>query len=229
MIYEMNKNNKHDYSKILCDNVSINILMQIYSDTLAISTQRARAYLLLQLLARYENAPDFIGLGSVECHSVGGTANGENGQAFELMISKFLKNKYRVSAKGVVDIKKYVNINGHKKAVTFDCKTGAGDLGYYNKNIDCLNLLKENYIIWTPIYYDGMNIKNTVVIQKYKFIKTMNELGLLRAKKKTNSNSYKMSLQNINSFKSVDKVMELLNNSMNIIEFCKFYNLTVKA
>lgn len=38
-----------------------------------------------------------------------------------------------------------------------------------------------------------------------------------------------MSLQNINSFRMVDKVMELLNNSMNLLEFCDFYNLTIKV
>lgn len=67
------------------------------------------------------------------------------------------------------------------------------------------------------------------MLDKNTFIKTIKELGLLRKKKKTNSFTYKMSLQNINSFRMVDKVMELLNNSMNLLEFCDFYNLTIKV
>lgn len=227
-IYEITKNGKNDYSKVFNGSISVNLLQEIINDTKAVSTQRARAYLLIKLINRSNVQLNSIDIGDIENHTVGGTKNGENGGDFELLVTDFLKNKHRVSPKNTVDIRKYINISGKKRAITLDCKSGAGDIGYYNIDGD-LKLLKENYIIWTPIYYKELSLYNTIVLDKNTFIKTIEELGLLRKKKKTNSFSYKMSLQNINSFRMVDKVMELLNNSMNIIEFCDFYNLTVKA
>lgn len=226
--YEITKNGKNDYSKVFNGNISVNLLQKIINDTKAVSTQRARAYLLIKLINRSNVQLNSIDMGGIENHTVGGTKNGENGGEFELLVTDFLKNKHRVSPKNTVDIRKYININGKKKAITLDCKSGAGDIGYYNINGD-LKLLKENYIIWTPIYYKELSLYNTIVLDKNTFIKTIKELGLLRKKKKTNSFTYKMSLQNINSFRMVDKVMELLNNSMNLLEFCDFYNLTIKV
>jgi hypothetical protein len=226
--YEITKNGKNDYSKVFNGNISVNLLQKIINDTKAVSTQRARAYLLIKLINRSNVQLNSIDIGGIENHTVGGTKNGENGGEFELLVTDFLKNKHRVSPKNTVDIRKYININGKKKAITLGCKSGAGDIGYYNINGD-LKLLKENYIIWTPIYYKELSLYNTIVLDKNTFIKTIKELGLLRKKKKTNSFTYKMSLQNINSFRMVDKVMELLNNSMNLLEFCDFYNLTIKV
>lgn len=222
------KNARHDYADEFFGNITIDTLCDITADTLAIPAQRAKAMLLLELINRGDNALKSINFGSADCHTVGGTTNGENGAEFELLITKYLKNKNRVSPKGRADIRKYIIVNGHKRAITLDCKQSAGDLGYYSKEGQ-LKTVSEKFICWTPRYYEGMDLKNTVVLPTDKFIDTMQSIGLLRIKKRTNANTFKMSIQNINSFRMVKKVIELLNNSMNLLEFVEKYNLTVKA
>lgn len=217
-----------DYGDEFFGRITIDTLCDIQADTLAIPAQRAKADLLLELIERSGIALNSINFGTADCHTVGGSTNGENGGNFELLVSEFLKNKYRISPKGKNDIIKYITVNGKRKAITIDTKQSAGDLGYYSKD-GALKTVTERYICWTPRYYDGMSLKNTVVLPTRQFINAMRSIGLLREKKRTNSLTYKMSIQNINSFRMVKKVMNLLDNSMNLIEFCNLYNLTVKA
>ena len=218
---------RHDYTDDFYGRISIDTLCDIQADTLAIPAQRAKADLLLKLIERSGIALNSINFGTAECHTVGGNTNGENGGNFELLVSEFLKNKYRISPKGKNDIIKYITVNGKRKAITIDTKQSAGDLGYYLKD-GTLKTVTERYICWTPRFYKEMSLKNTIVLPTDTFIETFRTIGLLREKKRTNALTYKMSIQNINSFRMVKKVMELLDNSLNLIEFCDLYNLSTK-
>lgn len=216
-----------DYGEEFFGKMPVDTLYCIKMDTLAKPTQRAKADLLLKLIKRSGVALNSIDFGTADCHTVGGNTNGENGGNFELLVSEFLKNKYRISPKGKNDIIKYITVNGKRKAITIDTKQSAGDLGYYLKD-GTLKTVTERYICWTPRFYKEMSLKNTIVLPTDTFIETLRTVGLLREKKRTNALTYKMSIQNINSFSMVKKVMELLDNSLNLIEFCDLYNLSTK-
>lgn len=214
--FTINTNGKHNY--IMNGIYTVLELHQIIDDTKAISTQRARAKLALEMCEM--NNIDIFDFGTAECTTVGGTENGERGGNFEIAVSVYLKNLKRISPKGKSDIVKYIATNSHKKRITLDCKQGACDLGYYNIDIDDYKLVSDEYIIYCPLFSDTLPIdKCCIVIPTKVFIIQFSSFGLIR-KKKTNNKGLKLSLQNINSFKSVDKVINLFSLYPTLHDFC---------
>lgn len=223
MIYEMNKNNKHDYN--LNGLYTLEDLQEVINDTKTISTQRSRALLALEMCKLTGNI--FFDFGSTECVSVGGNQNGKRGEEFELAVSRYLKNKVRVSPKNQDDIIKYYkNINNKKTKINLDCKQNAADLGYYSMDLQDFKMVDTNFIIYCPIYSPNLPVmKASVVIPTALFLMFLKENNLLRTKR-TNTKTLKKSIQNINSFKSVNKIMELFKTFPTLEEFVQEYNLT---
>ena len=221
--YEITTNNKHDYN--LNGLYTLADLQEVISDTKTISTQRSRALLALRMCKLTGNI--FFDFGPAECVSVGGSQNGKRGGDFELAVSRYLKNKVRISPKGKDDIIKYYkNINGKKIKINLDCKQNSADLGYFNTDLQDFKMIDSNFIIYCPIYSPNLPVmRASIVIPTTLFLIFLQDNNLLRTKK-TNAKTLKKSIQNINSFKSVDKIMELFKTFPTLEEFVKNYNLT---
>ena len=221
--FEITTNNKHDYN--LSGLYTLEDLQEVISDTKTISTQRSRALLALKMCKLTGNI--FFDFGSTDCVSVGGSQNGKRGGDFELAVSRYLKNKVRISPKGMDDIIKYYrNINNKKTKINLDCKQNAADLGYFSDDLQDFKMIDTNFIIYCPIYSPNLPVmRASVVIPTGLFLMFLKENNLLRTKK-TNAKTLKKSIQNINSFKSVNKIMELFKTFPTLEEFVKEYNLT---
>lgn len=222
-IYEMNKNGKHNYN--LSDLYTLTDLQEVISDTKAVSTQRSRALLAFKMCELTGNI--FFDFGCTECVTVGGNQNGKRGGEFEVAVSRYLKNKIRVSPKGKEDIIKYYkNVDGKKTKINLDCKQNSADLGYFNSDLQDFKMIDSNFIIYCPIYSPNLPVmRASVVIPTNIFLVFLKENNLLRTKK-TNARTLKKSIQNINSFASVNKIMELFKVFPTLEEFTKIYNLT---
>lgn len=222
-IYEMNENGKHNYN--LSDLYTLTDLQEVINDTKAVSTQRSRALLAFKMCELTGNI--FFDFGSTDCVSVGGNQNGKRGGDFELAVSRYLKNKVRISPKNKDDIIKYYkNVDGKKTKINLDCKQNSADLGYFNSEMQDFKMIDSNFIIYCPIYSPNLPaMKASVVIPTNIFLVFLKENNLLRTKK-TNARTLKKSIQNINSFTSVNKIMELFKVFPTLEEFVKIYNLT---
>lgn len=220
--YDITKNGKHNYN--LSDLYTLGDLQEVINDSRAISTQRSRALLAFKICEFTGNI--FFDFGSTDCVSVGGNQNGKRGEEFELAVSRYLKNKIRVSPKGKDDIIKYYkNVDGKKTKINLDCKQNSTDLGYFNSDLQDFKMIDSNFIIYCPIYSPNLPVmKASVVIPTNIFLNFLKENNLLRTKK-TNSKTLKKSIQNFNSFKSVNKIMELFKIFPTLEEFVKDYNL----
>ena len=124
-----------------------------------------------------------------------GIDNGIGGKCFEVTaVSELVKRCKGVKSTGRCDLT--------LKGITFELKTGCGELGkitYKTDGTPVIHIRKVDYYIYAPEYNENYNaLKQAFVISQNDFLALLQDIGLIRYKK----SSYAVK----NGFESPDKI-----------------------
>ena len=203
-------------------------------------TKKAIAYKLLVAYLAYAMTVD------VHKKPQRGTNSGAEGRAFERAVNFYLglyDRSEKVQGAGMFDSVKYGIINGKKKRISIEVKTGAGTLATLDENGNILTspLFKSDFVAYTPQFYPDLDLENQVLFfETSVFIDILKKHGLIRrkisgkmnAQKKSGGNWY-YDILSIQSFKNSKKkyrafTSDLFFEGMPFNDFVEEYNVTTK-
>ena len=203
-------------------------------------TKKAIAYKLLVAYLAYAEAVN------VHQKPTEGINSGAEGRAFERAINYefgLLDRSKSVQGAGVFDTVKYATINGKKKRISIEDKTGAGTLATLDENGDILTspLLKSDFVVYTPRFYPTYDVKKQALFfETAVFLDILKNNGLIRkktsgkmtAQKKSGANWY-YDIMSIQSFTNSKKkfqafTSDLFFEGMTFDDFVEEYNITIK-
>ena len=203
-------------------------------------TKKAIAYKLLVAYLAYAEAVN------VHQKPTEGINNGAEGRAFERAINYefgLLDRSKSVQGAGIFDTVKYATINGKKKRISIEDKTGAGTLATLDENGDILTspFLKSDFVVYTPRFYPSYDVKKQALFfETAVFLDILKKHGLIRKKvsgkmntqKKRGGNWY-YDILSIQSFKNSKKkyhafTQDLFFEGMTFNDFIEEYNITIK-
>lgn len=169
-----------------------------------------------------------------------GINSGAEGRAFERAINYLfglLKRSGMVQGANSFDCIKYRTINGKKKRITIEIKTGSGTLGVLDNNGNIISspLLKSDFIAYVPQFFDGIPAKNQVLFfETSVFMDILKNNGLIRkkmsgkmsARKKAGLDWY-YDILSIQSFKNSKKKFTAFTNDLFFegLTFSDFINI----
>lgn len=203
-------------------------------------TKKAIAYKLLAAYLAYAE--------SVNVHQkpTEGINSGAEGRALERAINYefgLLDRSKSVQGAGAFDTVKYAMINGKKKRVTIEIKSGSGTLATLDNEGNVLTspLLKSDFVAYVPQFYPEMEIdKQVLFFETSMFLEILKNNGLIRkktsgkmaAQKKAGFNWFYDVLA-IQSFKNSKKkynafTTDLFFEGMTFEDFIEEYNITIK-
>lgn len=203
-------------------------------------TKKAIAYkLLLAYLAYAENI-------NVHQKPAEGINSGAEGRAFERAINfefGLLNRSKSVQGAGTIDTIKYAIIDGKKKRISIEDKTGAGTLATLDENGDILTspLFKSDFVVYTPQFYPSYDVKKQALFfETSVFLDILKNNGLIRKKTsglmsviKKNGGAWYYDILSIQSFKNSKKkyrafTTDLFFEGMTFDDFVEEYNITIK-
>lgn len=203
-------------------------------------TKKERQYRMLMLYLAYAMAAD------VHKKPQKGTNSGAEGRAFERALNFLLGLLIRsesVQGAGLFDSIKYGTVNGKKKRITIEIKTGAGTLATLDESGNVLTspLMKSDFVAYTPQFYPELDVKNQVLFfETSAFLDILKKHGLIRKKVSGKMNAQKKSggrwyydILSIQSFKNSKKkyhafTSDLFFEGMTFDDFVEEYNITIK-
>ena len=203
-------------------------------------SQRAIAYKLLVAYLEYAERVN------VHQKPVEGVNSGAEGRAFERAINYefgLLDRSKSVQNAGAIDTVKYATINGKKKRISIEDKTGAGTLATLNENGDILTspLFKSDFVVYTPQFYPSYDVKKQALFfETSVFLDILKNNGLIRKKTsglmsviKKNGGAWYYDIMSIQSFKNSKKkyrafTTDLFFEGMTFDDFVEEYNITIK-
>lgn len=203
-------------------------------------TKKERQYRMLMLYLAYAMAVD------VHKKPQKGTNSGAEGRAFERAINFHLglyNRSESVQGAGLFDSVKYGTVNGKKKRIAIEVKTGAGTLATLDESGNILTspLLKSDFVAYTPQFYPELDLENQVLFfETTAFIDILKKHGLIRKKVSGKMNAQKKSggawyydILSIQSFKNSKKkyhafTSDLFFEGMTFSDFVEEYNITIK-
>lgn len=203
-------------------------------------TKKAIAYKLLVAYLAYAE--------SVNVHQkpVEGVNSGAEGRAFERAINfllGLLARSESVQGAGLFDAIKYMEVNGKKKRITIEIKTGAGTLATLDEDGNILTspLMKSDFVAYTPQFYPELEVENQVLFfETSVFLDILKKHGLIRKKvsgkmntKKKSGGTWYYDILSIQSFKNSKKkyhafTTDLFFEGMTFNDFVEEYNITIK-
>lgn len=203
-------------------------------------SQRAIAYKLLVAYLAYAE--------SVNVHQkpTEGINSGAEGRAFERAINfefGLLNRSKSVQNAGAIDTVKYAIIDGKKKRISIEDKTGAGTLATLNENGDILTspLFKSDFVVYTPQFYPSYDVKKQALFfETSVFLTILQKNGLIRKKTsglmsaiKKSGGAWYYDIMSIQSFKNSKKkyrafTTDLFFEGMTFDDFVEEYNITIK-
>lgn len=174
-----------------------------------------------------------------------GINSGAEGRAFERAINYvfgLLKRCGAVQGANSFDCVKYRTVNGKRKRITIEIKTGSGTLGILdaNGNIISSPLLKSDFIAYVPQLLDGIPAENQVLFfETSVFIDILKKNNLIRkkasgkmsARKKAGLNWY-YDILSIQSFKNSKKKFTAFTNDLffeglTFDDFVNYYGISI--
>lgn len=203
-------------------------------------TKKAIAYKLLTAYLAYAE--------SVNVHQkpTEGVNSGAEGRALERAVNYefgLLDRSKSVQSAGAFDAVKYAKIDGKKKRVTIEIKSGSGTLATLDNEGNVLTspLLKSDFVAYVPQFYPEMEIdKQVLFFETSIFLEILKNNGLIRkktsgkmtAQKKSGGNWY-YDILSIQSFKNSKKkyhafTSDLFFEGMTFSNFVEEYNITIK-
>lgn len=203
-------------------------------------TKKDRQYKMLMLYLAYAMTAD------IHKKPQRGTNSGAEGRAFERSVNFYLglyDRSEKVQGAGAFDSVKYGIINGKKKRISIEVKTGAGTLATLDENGNILTspLFKSDFVAYTPQFYPNLDLENQVLFfETSVFIDILKKHGLIRKKISGKMNTQKKSggnwyydILSIQSFKNSKKkyhafTSDLFFEGMTFNDFVEEYNITVK-
>ena len=203
-------------------------------------TKKAIAYKLLAAYLAYVE--------SVNVHQkpAEGINSGAEGRALERAINYefgLLDRSKSVQGAGAFDTVKYAMINGKKKRVTIEIKSGSGTLATLDNEGNVLTspLLKSDFVAYVPQFYPEMEIdKQVLFFETSVFLEILKNNGLIRKKtsgkmtaQKKNGGYWYYDILSIQSFKNSKKkyhafTSDLFFEGMTFDDFVEEYNITIK-
>lgn len=174
-----------------------------------------------------------------------GINSGAEGRAFERAINYLfglLERCKTVQGANSFDCIKYRTVNGKKKRITIEIKTGSGTLGILNSdgNIISSPLLKSDFIAYVPQFFDGIPTENQVLFfETSVFMDILKNNGLIRkktsgkmsARKKAGLDWY-YDILSIQSFKNSKKKFTAFTNDLffeglTFDDFVNYYGISI--
>lgn len=204
------------------------------------NTKKAIAYKLLVTYLAYAMVAD------VHKKPQKGTNSGAEGRAFERAINFHLglyNRSESVQGAGLFDSIKYGTVNGKKKRISIEVKTGAGTLATLDESGNILTspLFKSDFVAYTPQFYPELDLENQVLFfETSAFIDILKKHGLIRKKvsgkmntQKKNGGNWYYDILSIQSFKNSKKkyhafTSDLFFEGMTFNDFVEEYNITIK-
>lgn len=203
-------------------------------------TKRERQYKMLMLYLAYAMAAD------VHKKPQKGTNSGAEGRAFERAVNFRLglyDRSEKVQGAGVFDSVKYGVIDGKKRRLSIEVKTGAGTLATLDENGDIVTspFFNSDFVAYTPQFYLDLEVENQALFfETAVFVDILKKHGLIRkktsgkmtAQKKSGANWY-YDVLSIQSFKNSKKkyhafTQDLFFEGMTFDDFVEEYNITIK-
>ena len=174
-----------------------------------------------------------------------GINSGAEGRAFERAINYMfglLKRSGAVQGANSFDCIKYRTVNGKRKRITIEIKTGSGTLGILdaNGNIISSPLLKSDFIAYVPQLLDGIPAEKQVLFfETSVFIDILKKNNLIRkkasgkmtARKKAGLDWY-YDVLSIQSFKNSKKKFTAFTNDLffeglTFDDFVNYYGISI--
>lgn len=174
-----------------------------------------------------------------------GVNSGAEGRAFERAINYLfglLKRCSSVQGANSFDCIKYRTVNGKRKRITIEIKTGSGTLGILdaNGNIVSSPLLKSDFIAYVPQLLDGIPAEKQVLFfETSVFMDILKNNGLIRkktsgkmtARKKAGLDWY-YDILSIQSFKNSKKKFTTFTNDLffeglTFDDFVNYYGISI--
>lgn len=203
-------------------------------------TKRERQYKMLVLYLAYAMAAD------VHKKPQKGTNSGAEGRAFERAVNFRLglyDRSEKVQGAGVFDSVKYGVIDGKKRRLAIEVKTGAGTLATLDEKGEIVTspFFNSDFVAYTPQFYPDLDIENQALFfETTVFIDILEKHGLIRKKVSGKMNTQKRSggewyydILSIQSFKNSKKkyhalTSDLFFEGMTFNDFVQEYNITIK-
>ena len=175
-----------------------------------------------------------------------GTNSGAEGRAFERAVNFYLglyNRSETVQGAGMFDSVKYGVINGKKKRISIEIKTGAGTLATLDENGNILTspLFKSDFVAYTPQFYPEQDFDGQALFfETSVFLDILKKNNLIRKKVSGKMNAQKKGGENwyydilsIQSFKNSKKkyfafTTDLFFEGMTFNDFIEQYNITIK-
>lgn len=203
-------------------------------------TKKAIAYkLLLAYLAYAESV-------NVHQKPTEGVNSGAEGRALERAVNfhfGLLDRSKVVQGASAFDSVKYATIDGKRKRVSIEIKSGSGTLATLDENGNILTspLMKSDFIAYVPQFYPELGVEKQVLFfEKSVFLEILENNGLIRKKTsgkmsavKKNGGAWYYDILSIQSFKNSKKkyrafTQDLFFEGMTFDDFVEEYNITIK-
>lgn len=175
-----------------------------------------------------------------------GVNSGAEGRGLEKAINfrfGLLDRSTKVQGANCFDCIKYANVNGKKKRITIEIKSGCGTLATLDSegNILTSPLLKSDFIAYVPQFYPELEVdKQVLFFETSVFMDILKNNGLIRKKTSGKMTAQKKSgsywfydILSIQSFKNSRKKLssftqDLFFEGLPFDDFIEEYNITIK-
>lgn len=174
-----------------------------------------------------------------------GVNSGAEGRAFERAVNYelgLIKRSLVVQGANRIDSVKYITLDGKKKRINIEIKTGCGTLAVLNSDgtIASSPLLNSDFIVYTPQFYPALAVRDqALVFEVDAFMDILERHGLIRKKVSGKMNSIKKDggewyydIMAIQSFKNSKKkfhafTSDLFFEGMLLDDFIEQYNVSI--
>ena len=174
-----------------------------------------------------------------------GVNSGAEGRAFERAVNYelgLIKRSLEVQGANRIDSVKYITLDGKKKRINIEIKTGCGTLAVLNSDgtIASSPLLNSDFIVYTPQFYPALAVRDqALVFEVDDFMDILKRHGLIRKKTSGKMNSIKKGggewyydIMSIQSFKNSKKkfhafTSDLFFEGMLLDDFIEQYNVSI--
>lgn len=177
-----------------------------------------------------------------------GVNSGAEGRAFERSINFHIglyDRSMEVRKQGIQDTAKYIVMDGKRRMLKIEDKTGCGTISILNENGDIISspLRDSDFVIYCPRFYPMEEVKKQCfIVETSVFLDVLMECGLIRRKPSGYQQKRKKaglpwyndveSIQSYifkNSHKKRDEFLtKLAFESLTFDDFIEYYNIQIK-